>query len=140
MNETDADMRAGIWDYARHRPLGQVYGRTFGVVGMGEIGRATARKAAGLGFRVICTSRSLVPGRRTPEGYDIVEYEELLRRADVVSFHTALTPDTRHMLDAHAISLMKPDAIVVNTARGAVVDTAALAEALKARQAVGRGH
>ena len=125
MNETDADMRAGIWDYARHRPLGQVYGRTFGVVGMGEIGRATARKAAGLGFRVICTSRSLVPGRRTPEGYDIVEYGKLLRRADVVSFHTALTPDTRHMLDAHAISLMKPDAIVVNTARGAVVDTAA---------------
>ena len=129
MNETDADMRAGIWDYARNRPLGQVYGRTFGVVGMGEIGRAAARKAAGLGFRVICTSRSLVPGRRTPEGYDIVEYGELLRRADVVSFHTALTPDTRHMLDAHAISLMKPDAIVVNTARGAVVDTAALAEA-----------
>ena len=139
MNETDADMRAGIWDYARHRPLGQVYGRTFGVVGMGEIGRATARKAAGLGFRVICTSRSLVPGRRTPEGYDIVEYEELLRRADVVSFHTALTPDTRHMLDAHAISLMKPDAIVVNTARGAVVDTAALAEALKAGKLWGAG-
>lgn len=139
MNETDADMRTGIWDYARHRPLGQVHGRTFGVVGMGEIGRATARKAAGLGFRVICTSRSLVPGRRTPEGYDIVEYEELLRRADVVSFHTALTPDTRHMLDAHAISLMKPDAIVVNTARGAVVDTAALAEALKAGKLWGAG-
>ena len=129
MNETDADMRAGIWDY----------GRTFGVVGMGEIGRATARKAAGLGFRVICTSRSLVPGRRTPEGYDIVEYEELLRRADVVSFHTALTPDTRHMLDAHAISLMKPDAIVVNTARGAVVDTVALAEALNAGKLWGAG-
>lgn len=106
---------------------------------MGEIGRATARKAAGLGFRVICTSRSLVPGRRTPEGYDIVEYEELLRRADVVSFHTALTPDTRHMLDAHAISLMKPDAIVVNTARGAVVDTVALAEALKAGKLWGAG-
>lgn len=140
MNETDADMRAGIWDYARHRPLGQVYGRTFGVVGMGEIGRATARKAAGLGFRVICTSRSLVPGRRTPEGYDIVEYEELLHRADVVSFHTALTPDTRHMLDAHAISLMKPDAIVVNTARGAVVDTVALAEALNAGKLWGGGH
>lgn len=116
-----------------------MYGRTFGVVGMGEIGRATARKAAGLGFRVICTSRSLVPGRRTPEGYDIVEYEELLRRADVVSFHTALTPDTRHMLDAHAISLMKPDAIVVNTARGAVVDTVALAEALKAGKLWGAG-
>ena len=139
MNETDADMRAGVWDYARHRPLGQIHGRTFGVVGMGEIGRATARKAAGLGFRVICTSRSLKPGRRTPEGYDVVEYEELLRRADVVSFHTALTPDTRHMLDAHAISLMKPNAVVVNTARGAVIDTLALAEALRAGKLWGAG-
>ena len=139
LNETDADMRAGVWDYARRRPLGQVYGRTFGVVGMGEIGRATARKAAGLGFRVICTSRSLKPGRRTPEGYDVVEYEELLRRADVVSFHTALTPDTRHMLDAHAISLMKPNAVVVNTARGAVIDTLALAEALRAGKLWGAG-
>ena len=139
MNEIDADMRAGIWNYARHRPLGQVYGRTFGVVGMGEIGRATARKAAGLGFRVICTSRSLKPGRRTPEGYDIMEYEELLRRSDVVSFHTALTPETRHMLNARAIALMKPEAIVVNTARGAVIDTVALAEALQAGKLWGAG-
>ena len=139
MNEIDADMRAGIWNYARHRPLGQVYGRTFGVVGMGEIGRATARKAAGLGFRIICTSRSLKPGRRTPEGYDIMEYEELLRRSDVVSFHTALTPETRHMLNARAIALMKPEAIVVNTARGAVIDTVALAEALQAGKLWGAG-
>ncbi len=139
INETDADMRAGVWDYARHRPLGQVYGRTFGVVGMGEIGRATARKAAGLGFRVVCTSRSLKPGRRTPEGYEILEYEELLRRADVASFHTALTPDTHHMLDAQAISLMKPSAIVVNTSRGAVIDTVALAEALQAGKLWGAG-
>ena len=103
MNECDADMRAGIWDHARRRPLGRAHGRTFGVVGMGEIGRATARKAAGLGFRVVCTSRSLVPGRRTPEGYDILGYEDLLRTADVVSFHTALTPQTHHMLDAQAV-------------------------------------
>ncbi len=139
MNEMDADMRAGIWGHAGRRPLGQVHGRTFGVVGMGEIGRATARKAAGLGFRVICSSRSLVPGRRTPEGYDIVEYEELLRRADVVSFHTALTPDTRHMLDAAAIATMKPDAVVVNTARGAIIDTVALADALTAGKLWGAG-
>ncbi len=139
MNEMDADMRAGIWSHASRRPLGQVHGRTFGVVGMGEIGRATARKAAGLGFRVICSSRSLTPGRRTPEGYDIVEYDELLRRSDVVSFHTALTPQTRHMLDARALSLMKPDAIVVNTARGAIIDTVALAEALEAGRLWGAG-
>ena len=111
LNETDADMRAGIWDYTRHRPYGQVFGRVFGVVGMGEIGRATARKAAGLGFRVVCCSRSLIPGRRTPEGYDILEYEEL----------------------------MKDSAVVVNTSRGAVIDTLALAEALQADELWGAG-
>ena len=73
INEVDADVRAGVWDYARRRPLGQVHGRTFGVVGMGDIGRATARKAAGLGFRVVCWSRSQPAGRRTPEGYEALE-------------------------------------------------------------------
>lgn len=139
INELDADLRSGVWDYARRRPLGQVYGRTFGVVGMGEIGRATARKAAGLGFEVICTSRSLTPGRRTPEGYRIYSFEELLQRADVVSFHTALVPATTHMLDAEHLAMMKSDAVVVNTSRGAVVDTVALADALKAGKLWGAG-
>ena len=110
INEVDADMRAGIWDYARHRPYGQVYGRVFGVVGMGEIGRAVARKASGLGFRVVCSSRSLVPGRRTPEGFDVLAYEELLRVSDAVSFHTALTPETHHLLDEKHLALMKQGA------------------------------
>lgn len=130
LNETDADMRAGIWDYTRHRPYGQVYGRTFGVIGMGEIGRAVARKAAGLGFQVVCYSRSLKPGRRTPEGYRILAFEEVLKMADVLSFHTALTPNTHHMLNRENMTLLKSGAVVVNTSRGAVIDTAALAEAL----------
>lgn len=138
-NELDADMRAGNWGYAIRRPLGQVHGRTFGVVGMGEIGRATARKAAGLGFAVICCSRSLKPGRRTPEGYPICTYEDLLTRADVVSFHTALTPETHHMLDAERLALMKSDAVVVNTSRGAIIDTLALSAALKADRLWGAG-
>ncbi len=138
-NELDADIRAGIWDYAARRPLGQCHGRVFGVVGMGAIGRATARKAAGLGFEVICYSRSLVPGRRTPEGYLALSYEELLKRADVVSFHCALTPDTHHMLDAQRLALMKPTAVVVNTARGAVIDTLALANTLSAGKLWGAG-
>lgn len=138
-NELDAALRRGVWPYGSHRPLGQVHGRVFGVVGMGEIGRATARKANGLGFQVICTSRSLKPGRRTPEGYDIVTYDELLQRADVVSFHTALTDDTRHLLDAEHLALMKNTAVVVNTSRGAVIDTAALATALKADRLWGAG-
>lgn len=139
INELDRDLRAGIWDYGRTRPLGQVAGRVFGVVGMGEIGRATARKAAGLGFRVICCSRSLTPGRHTPEGYEICSYEDLLRRADVVSFHVALVPATHHLLDAGHLALMKPGAVVVNTSRGGVVDTVALARALEEGRLWGAG-
>lgn len=131
INELDAAMREGIWDHEFCRPLGQVYGRAFGVVGMGEIGRAVARKAAGLGFEVICASRSLKPGRRTPEGFEICTYDDLLRRCDVVSFHCALTTDTTHLLDSVHLSLMRPGAVVVNTSRGAVVDTVALAHALE---------
>lgn len=138
-NELDAMLRSGTWSYTSHRPLGQVYGRVFGVVGMGAIGRATARKANGLGFKVICASRSLKPGRRTPEGYDVLTLEGLLQQADVVSFHTALTPDTRHLLNADRLALMKKTAIVVNTSRGAVIDTAALACALKADRLWGAG-
>jgi D-3-phosphoglycerate dehydrogenase / 2-oxoglutarate reductase len=138
-NELDADMRAGIWDYARRRPLGQIHGRTFGIVGMGEIGRAVARKANGLGFKVVCCSRSLKPGRRTPEGYDIYTFEDLLQCADIVSFHTALTLETHHLLDARHLTLMKREAIVINTSRGAVIDTRALAEALVAGNLWGAG-
>ena len=119
--------------------MGQVYGRTFGVVGMGDIGRAVARKARGLGFEVICWSHSLVPGRRTPEGFEVVSYDELLKRADVVSFHTALVPATHHLLNAENIKLLKPGCIVINTSRGAVVDTAAVAAALTAGALWGAG-
>lgn len=132
INEIDADMHAGVWDFRRHRPLGQISGRTFGVVGYGAIGKACARKAAGLGFSVVVWDRKGVSGAHTEEGYPYLELEELLSRADVVSFHVALTPETHHLLNAENLALMKPDAIVVNTSRGAVIDTVALAEALNA--------
>lgn len=139
INELDRDIKAGVWDFARTRPLGQCAGRVFGVVGMGEIGRAVAKKANGLGFKVVCWSRSLKPGRRTPEGYDILDYEELLRVSDVVSFNCALAPQTRHMLDEERIALMKPTAVVVNTSRGPVIDTWALARALEEGRLWGAG-
>lgn len=138
-NEIDADMRRGIWNFQRRRPLGQVHGRTFGVVGMGHIGRAAARKARGLGFDVIVWDRRGIPGRFTPEDFPYVSFDELLRRSDVVSFHVALTPDTHHMLNAENLKTMKSDAIVVNTSRGAVIDTTAVAEALEAGKLWGAG-
>ncbi len=137
--ELDADMRSGIWDYQRRRPLGQVRGRTFGVVGMGHIGRAVAKKARGLGFNVIVWDRKGIPERSTPEGFPYVDLDDLIRKADVVSFHTALTPKTHHLLDEARLATMKEDAIVINTSRGAVIDVDAVAKALEAGKLWGAG-
>lgn len=130
VSATDRALRDGTWSYQQARPLGQCAGRVFGVIGMGAIGSAAARKARGLGFDVVCWSRSLEPGGTTPEGAHALGLEELLACADVVSVHCALAPETFHLLDAERLALMKPSAVVVNTSRGAVIDTVALAEAL----------
>ena len=132
-------MRQGVWDFHKRRPLGQVQGRSFGIVGYGHIGRATARKARGLGFDVMVWDRKGVPGRFTPEDFPYVSLDDLFARADIVSFHTALTPETHHLLDAERIATMKSDAIVINTSRGAIVDTDALAQALVAGKLWGAG-
>lgn len=137
--EMSSDMSAGVWDFQRRRPLGQVKGRTFGIVGYGNIGRETAIKANGLGFDVVVWDRKGAPGQETPEGFRYLSYEDLLAQSDVVSFHVALAPDTHHMLNAERIATMKRDAIVINVSRGAVVDTDALAEALEAGKLWGAG-
>lgn len=139
INEIDADMRAGIWDFHRRRPLGQAHGRTFGVVGYGNIGRAVARKARGLGFDVVVWDHKGHPGRLTPEDFPYVTLEDLLKTADVVSFHTALVSATHHLLNTDNLKLMKDDAIVVNTSRGAVIDNDAVAAALCAGKLWGAG-
>ena len=96
-----------------------VHGATLGIVGAGRIGEAVARRAAGFDMEV------LVHSRRSG-----VSLDELLRRSDFVSLHCPLTPETRHLIDAAALAKMKPTAILVNTARGPIVDQAALATAL----------
>lgn len=138
-NEIDADMRRGIWDFKRHRPLGQVKGRTFGVIGAGDIGSAAARKARGLGFDVIIWDRKGRPGERNADGIPFASFEDLLRTSDVISLHVALVPATRHLLNSENIRMLKQDAIVINTSRGAVVDLDALAEALEDGRLWGAG-
>lgn len=130
-NEIDADMRNGVWDFKRRRPLGQVKGRTFGVVGLGDIGSAVARKARGLGFDAIAWDRKGKPGTKSADGIPFASFDDLLKSSDVVSFHVALVPETRHMLNRGNIGLLKQDAVVVNTSRGAVVDLDAVAQALQ---------
>lgn len=98
--------------------------KTLGIVGPGQIGRAMAKRAEAFGMHVVYS------GRSDPK-------EDLLRQADVVSLHCPLTPETHHLIDAAALKAMKPTAILINTTRGPVVDEAALADALLAREIAG---
>lgn len=114
--------------------LRRIEGQTLGIVGLGNIGRLLAEKAQGLGLRVIGTSRSK---RDIPPGVEVVELDELLSRSDYVSLHVPLTPQTKHLLGPKQFAKMKPTAYVINTARGGVIDHAALAEALRKNQLAG---
>ena len=103
-----------------------VSGATLGIIGLGAIGQAVARRAVGFDMRVI----GWTPSGREVAGVDSVSLEELLLRSDFVSVHLALTATTRNLLDAERIAAMKPGAVLVNTARGGIVNELALAEAL----------
>jgi D-3-phosphoglycerate dehydrogenase / 2-oxoglutarate reductase len=127
----DRGVRAGSFDLAAVRPLYQTRGRVFGIIGMGLIGTATARKAAGLGYQVIGYDIAAEPGTQTFRGFASVSLSELLDRSQVISLHTPLTEATRHMIGAEELALMRSDALLVNTSRGGVVDTAALVAALR---------
>lgn len=143
----EADRFARTDEYARRGPLGiteflgvDLTGRTLLIVGAGRIGYATALRSIGWGMRVLYVARSRhMDFELAPLAARRVTLEEGLKEADVVSVHTPLTPDTRHIIDARAIALMKPTAMLINTSRGPTVDEAALVEALKARRIWGAG-
>lgn len=111
-------------------------GKVWGIIGMGNIGRSVARIAEALGCRVIFYSAS---GRSTCTDYERVDFDTLLARSDVLSLHCPLSDRTRHIMNVAAFEKMKRSAILINVARGAVVDTAALARALKDGQIRGAG-
>lgn len=110
----------------------QLSGSTLGIIGMGRIGQAVAQRAIGFNMKVIYHNRSRLPEEteRSLNAEYIVDVRKLVAESDVISLHCPLTPQTRHLIDSEMISLMKPHSILVNTARGPVVDEAALAEAL----------
>ena len=120
------------WIWGPLMMLGQdVHHKTIGIVGFGRIGQAVARRAKGFGMEVIYTDAVTLPAEVEAEtGARRVEMDELLRDADVISIHTNLTPETRHLFSTEQFRAMKPSAILVNTSRGPVVDEAALAAAL----------
>jgi glyoxylate reductase len=135
-------VRVGRWrTWGPQLLLGSdVHGATLGIVGLGRIGQAVARRAAGFGMTVLYWSRSRAePGIEREFGATFIELDELLARSDFVTLHVSLNDETRHLIDAAALARMKPSAVLVNTARGPVVDQAALAEALRDRTIAAAG-
>ncbi len=129
----DGEVRRGLWQREANRGL-EVGGKTVGIIGFGNMGRAFAKRLSGFGCRVIYYDKYL---QETPEGLERVSLETLQREADVVSFHVPLTAETRHYLDADFIAAMARPFYLINTARGAVVDTAALVSALESGKVLG---
>lgn len=138
--EGDRYVRAGKWQtWGPMLLLGtEMRGSTLGLVGFGRIGKAMARRAVGFDMRVIYYDPS-----ETRQDPDVkatrVDFETLLEESDFISLHTPLTPDTHHLIDSEALSMMKPSAVLVNTSRGAVVDMDALYEALKFKRIFAAG-
>jgi glyoxylate reductase len=125
--EAESDLRAGRWPgWDVDQYLGRdVYGAVLGVVGFGRIGQAVARRASGFAMEVLHHTRR---GTGLPGWRDL---DHLLAESDIVTLHVPLTDDTRHLVDARRLRLMKRDAVLVNTSRGPVVDEEALANALE---------
>ena len=134
VGESGDFLRRGLWaggNWEIDAFVGKdLHGATLGIIGLGPIGQAVARRAGGFGMRVLGWSRS---GRPVP-GVQNVEFPELLAESDFVSVHVALVPETRGLIGSEALAAMKPGSILVNTARGGIVDEVALARAL------GSGH
>jgi glyoxylate reductase len=140
--EGDELARSGAWrGWEPGQLLGaEVWGRTLGLVGFGRIGRAVARRGRGFGMRVLYTALGRAPEDVEAElGAAHTPLDRLLAESDFVSIHVPLTEATRHLVGARELARMKPTAILVNTARGACVDEAALADALERDAIAGAG-
>jgi glyoxylate reductase len=135
-SDAERDLRAGRWlGWGITDHLGRdVHGTCLGLVGFGRIARAVARRAEGFGMEVLHHTRTDTGA----PGY-VADLPDLLARADTVSLHVPLTPSTRHLIGAGELGLMKPTAVLVNTARGAVVDEVALARALESGEIFAAG-
>lgn len=139
--EGDAYMRSGAWSgWAPTQMLGtDVSGKVLGIVGMGRIGQAVARRAAGFNMRICYTSRTPHEPVRLSSQWEPLALPDLLKAADFVSLHVPLVPATHHLIGARQLALMKPTAFLINTSRGPVIEEAALVDALLQRRLAGAG-
>lgn len=133
--QVDREVRNGGWP----KPMGTgLFGRTCGIIGFGAIGRGIARRARGCGMTTIANDAMLAPGQMI-EDTNLLSMEELIARSDVIALACNLTSESRHLINASRIAAMKPCAIVINVARGPVVDEAALIEGLATGKLGGAG-
>jgi glyoxylate reductase len=138
--EGQAAARADRWQWAQALLWGHdVGGGTLGIVGMGRIGAAMARRAQGFGMRLLYHSRRRKPELEAALGLRYCELPTLLSEADFVSLHCALTPETRHLIDRGSLARMKPSALLVNSGRGGLVNQQALLEAVREGRIAGAG-
>jgi D-3-phosphoglycerate dehydrogenase / 2-oxoglutarate reductase len=129
-----ADLRQGKWNKAEYSKARGLHGRTLGIVGLGQIGREVAQRARAFGMRVVAWSRNLT--HEEADRLDLVYALtplEVARLADAVTVNVAATPETKHLVNAEFLAAMKPGAYLINTARGSVVDEAALQQAVRER-------
>jgi len=131
--DNTAALRAHQWNKKEFSKADGIFGKTLGVVGVGSIGREVIIRARAFGLNIIAWSRSLTAARAAELGVGYcADLDDLFRRADIITLHTALKPETRRLVNAARLALMRPNAILINTARGEVVDQAALHAALAA--------
>jgi D-3-phosphoglycerate dehydrogenase / 2-oxoglutarate reductase len=136
LSQADASVKSGEWERSRFTGT-ELRGKTLGIVGLGKIGKAVARRAAGFEMRVLASDPYLTDEQASEAGARLVGLAELLHRADVITVHTPLTPQTRGLLGQAQLEATKPGAFVLNVARGGIVDEAALANALRAGHLAG---
>jgi D-3-phosphoglycerate dehydrogenase len=134
--QATASMKAGKWEKSKFTGS-EISNKTLGIVGVGNIGRLVAERAQGLKMKVIAYDPFIPEAKAHEMGIELVTLDALLQRADFVSIHTPLLPETRNLIDAAALAKMKPAARLINCARGGIVDEQALAEALRNKKLAG---
>ena len=133
------DVQTGTWDVSRYAPIARLRGQTVGIIGLGRTGSLVAERVRAFGMRPIGYHPNRPPEYFAERDVEQVELDDLLARSDVVSIQAALNERTHHLIGERELGLMKPTAILVNTARGGIVDGPALARALRDGQIAGAG-
>jgi D-3-phosphoglycerate dehydrogenase / 2-oxoglutarate reductase len=137
--QIDRQVREGTWSIVPPRPMPALRESTFVTIGHGRIARAVLHRARGFGFRLAACDPYLPPGVDFPSDVTRVDFEDALQVADILSLHVPLTRETRYIIEPQTLTMMKPTSLLINTARGALIDTMGLARALDEGVIAGAG-